>query len=153
MNQHVQGDEGSPASRFFGRSPRSCLPNSLERFVDHSKLIEARKERQFELAVAKGRSSPHDYLPGDKVYVQDISSKRWKIPAVVKEGRVSEDGTVRSFLVEREDGVQLLRNARFLKHEWRNPRGKKPKKQVSWEDADVAAADGSSADTAPPPAL
>ena len=85
--------------------------------------------------------------------MQDISSKRWNIPAVVVEGRPSEDGTVRSFVVKREDGVQLLRNARFLKHKWKNPRGKKPKKQVSWADADVSAADQGSADSAPLPTL
>ena len=90
---------------------------------------------------------------GDRVYVQDIASKTWNIPATVKEGRVSEDGSTRSFLVEREDGVELLRNSRFLKHEWRNPRGKKPRKQVSWQDADLAAAEGTSADGAPAPAL
>ena len=153
INQHVQGDSGSPASRFFGRSPRSCLPNSLERFVDHSKLIEARKEKQVELATSKGRSSPNDFQPGDRVYVQDIASKRWNIPGTVKEGRVSEDGSTRSFLIEREDGVELLRNSKYLKHEWKNPRGKKPRKQVSWQDADLAVADGAPADGAPAPAL
>ena len=133
INQHVQGDSGSPASRFFGRNPRSSLPNSLERFVDHHKLITARKEKQMELASAKGRSCPSDFRPGDRILVQDMASKRWNIEATVKEGRASDDGSIRSFIVEREDGVQLLRNARFLKHEWKNPRGKKLKKQVTFD--------------------
>ena len=68
INQHVQGDSGSPASRFFGPSPRSTLPNSLDRFVDHFKLIEARKEKQMELATSKGRSSPNDFQPGDRSF-------------------------------------------------------------------------------------
>ena len=64
---------------------------------------------------------------------------------------MSEDGTNRSFLIEREDGVEILRNARYLKHEWKNPRNKI--KQVSWQDADRAPADGAPADRSPTPAL
>ena len=67
---------------------------------------------------------------GTEVLVQDMASKRWNIPATVKEGRVSEDGSIRSFIVERENGVELLRNSRYLKHEWKNPRGKKPKNKL-----------------------
>ena len=106
-----------------------------------------------ELATSKGRSSPNDFQPGDRVFVQDIASKRWNIPATVKEGRISEDGSIRSFVVERENGVELLRNSRYLKHEWKNPRGKKPKKQVTFEGADLASADEASADTDGAPAL
>ena len=93
-----------------------------------------------ELASAKGRSCPNDFRPGDRILVQDMASKRWNIEATVKEGRASDDGSIRSFIVERDDGVQLLRNSRFLKHEWKNPRGKM-RKQVTFSD--------SSADRAP----
>ena len=31
VNQHPQDSSGTPAERFFGRSPRFCLPNSLTR--------------------------------------------------------------------------------------------------------------------------
>ena len=54
INQHSQDDSGTPAEWFFGRSPRSCLANSLTRFVDHTRLIENRKAKQVELAISKG---------------------------------------------------------------------------------------------------
>ena len=63
INAHPQDESiGSAAERFFGRSPRSCLPNSLNRFVDHNKLIESRKTKQIELAEKKRRSVPNDFL-------------------------------------------------------------------------------------------
>ena len=62
INQHPQkGEDGTPAERFFGRSPRSVLPNSLTRFVEHHQLIERRKARQVSLAMRKGRSPPNNF--------------------------------------------------------------------------------------------
>ena len=58
INQHPQDDSGTPAQRFFGQSPRSCLPNSLTQCVDHTRLIENRKAKQVELALSKGSSAP-----------------------------------------------------------------------------------------------
>ena len=110
INQHPYESSGTPAERFFGHSPRSCLPNSLTRFVDHSKLIEARKAKQVEMARSKGRSAPNDFREGDLVFVQDLISKKWNIPGTIKQARSSEDDTARSFVIERDDGSSLLRN-------------------------------------------
>ena len=123
LNQHPQrGEEGTPAERFFGRSPRSVLPNSLTRFVDHSRLIENRKARQISLAMRKGRSAPNDFRVGDKILIQDLMTKQWNIPGTITESRISEDDSVRSFIIEKSDGSSVLRNAKFLKHEWKSPR-------------------------------
>ena len=35
------------------------------------------------------------------------------------EKRASEDGSFRSFIVEKDDGTEILRNSRFLKHQWK----------------------------------
>ena len=88
VNQHPQDSSGTPAERFFGRSPRSCLPNSLTIYVDHSKLIEARKAKQVEMAVSKGRSAPNDFREGDLVFVQDLMTKKWNIPGTIKQARI-----------------------------------------------------------------
>ena len=82
---------------FFGRNPRSCLPNSLTRYVDHSQLIEERKQKQVEMAMSKGRSAPNDFVEGDLVRVQDMMTKKWDICGTIKQARVAEDGSSRSF--------------------------------------------------------
>ena len=131
INGHPQdGDVGTAAERFFGRAPRSLLPNSLKRFVDHHKLIINRRDKQAEIALKKGRSCPNDFEIGDRCVVQDVLNKRWKIQGTIKEKRTSEDGSHRSFIVEKDDGTEILRNARFLKHQWRDPRPG----HITWAD-------------------
>ena len=120
INNHPQaGDVGTAAERFFGRAPKSLLPNSLKRFVDHHKLIINRRDKQTQIALKKGRSTPNDYEVGDRCVVQDVISKRWNILGTIKEKRASEDGTFRSFIVEKDDGTEILRNSKFLKHQWK----------------------------------
>ena len=131
INNHPQpGDVGTAAERFFGRAPRSLLPNSLKRFVDHHKLITNRRDKQTEIALKKGRSCPNSFEIGDRCVVQDILSKRWNIQGTIRAKRASEDGTFRSFVVEKDDGSEILRNSKFLKHEWQPL---KPD-HVSWAD-------------------
>ena len=89
-------------------------------FVDHQQFIERRKQKQIEVSRRKGRSSPTDFEPGDKVVIQDHLSKCWNMPGVITEKHVAEDGTSKSFLVEKSDGRVVIRNARFF---W-NTRGK-----------------------------
>ena len=50
--------------------------------------------------------------------IQDHLSKRWNIPGVITEKRVAEDGTSKSFLVEKNDGKLVIRNVRFVKYVW-----------------------------------
>ena len=141
INQHPQkGEEGTP-----GRSPRSVLPNSLTRFVEHHQLIERRKARQVSLAMRKGRSAPNDFRVGDRVLIQDISTKKWNIPGSVTECRVSEDNSSRSFMIEKLDGSTIMRNAKFMKHEWRSPRRGD---HVSFASTDEELSDDSAADSA-----
>ena len=73
-------------------------------------------------------SHPQD----DRCVVQDNLnlSKRWDILATIKGKRASEDGTFRSFVVEKDDGSELLRNSRFLKHQSKN--ADQPGNHVVW---------------------
>ena len=40
INSQATDDAGSAAECFYGRAPRTYLPNSLKRYVDHQQLIE-----------------------------------------------------------------------------------------------------------------
>ena len=120
INCQVQDEEVGSAAEHFYRAPRSYLPNSINHFVDHQQFIERRKQKQIEVSRRKGRSSPTDFEPGDKVVIQDHLSKCWNMPGVITEKHVAEDGTSKSFLVEKSDGRVVIRNARFF---W-NTRGK-----------------------------
>ena len=42
INNHVTLGQGSAAMRFLGRSPRSSLPNSMIRNIDHLDLVKVR---------------------------------------------------------------------------------------------------------------
>ena len=96
--------------------------------MDHKLLIERRKQKQIKISRKKGRSSPTDYEPSDKVVIQDHLSKRWNIHMVITEKCVAEDGTSKTFLLEKNDGKVVIKNARFLKHAWKTPR-----KYVNWQ--------------------
>ena len=90
--------------------------------VDNRQLIERWKQKQIEISRWKGRSSPTDYEPGHKVFIQDHLLKRWSIHGVISKKCVAEDGTSENLLVEKDVGKVVIRNARFLKHEWKNSR-------------------------------
>ena len=68
--------------------------------------------------------------------VKNLLSKKWNIPGVIKQARISEDDSTRSFVIEHSDGSSILRNSKFIKHQWKTPR-----KHVSWDPADQASAD------------
>ena len=77
---------------YVGRSPRSCLPNSLTRFVD--------------------------LRPEDEILSKDVVYKKLNIPGVISESRSSEDGSCKSLFIERGDGSTVTRNSKFLKAEF-----------------------------------
>ena len=47
--------------------------------------------------------------------LQDVVSLKWRVKRVIMEGRTSEDGTVRSYALNRESGREILRNAKHIK--------------------------------------
>ena len=57
-DNHVQnGKIGSAAERFLRRKPKSLLPNSMEREVDLSSMLEKRTNEQTKLATKKEKKS------------------------------------------------------------------------------------------------
>ena len=116
-NSHAQEGVGTAQERFFGRAPKTYLPNSVKRFVEHKTLIRKRKEKQEKLALKKGRSSSDDFKVGDPVLIQCNISKRWSRKGQVTEARTAEDGSAQSFLVTTEDCRVVTWNKKFLKHQ------------------------------------
>ena len=47
--------------------------------------------------------------------LQDMASMKWSVKGVIKEGRTSEDGSVRSYVIVKENGRETIRNARHIK--------------------------------------
>ena len=47
--------------------------------------------------------------------LQDVVSLKWRVKGIIIEGRISEDGTVRSYLVKKENGKTTIRSARQIK--------------------------------------
>ena len=116
INNHVQRGEGSAAERFFKRAPRSNLPNSVNREIDHRNLISNRHKKQEKIACAKGRKSKDHFVVGDEVVIQHPQTKRWNIEGVIEEERVAEDENTYSYIINLKEGGSTLRNRRFLKH-------------------------------------
>ena len=56
--------------------------------------------------------------------LQDMASKRWTVKGVIKEGRTSEDGSVTSFIIVKENGKETIRNARHIKFEARKEKNR-----------------------------
>ena len=47
--------------------------------------------------------------------LQDHVSLKWNLKGVIVEGRVSEDGTIRSYVVKKENGRETIRSSRHIK--------------------------------------
>ena len=74
-----------------------------------------------------------------------MSTKRWTIKGKIVEGREAEDGSVRSFVIKKENGRTTIRNSRHLKFQ-----ATKEKYNVSFSDdlVEVIADSDYSADVA-----
>ena len=82
----------------------------MKKKINHQELIASRGERQRKLAEKLGRRNKDDFEEGDDIVCQDMSTKRWTIKGKITEGRVSEDGSVRSLIIAKkipQSGVYL----------------------------------------------
>ena len=71
-------------------------------------MIAARNERHKKLAEKLGRRSKDHFEEGDKVVLQDMASKRWTVKGVIKECRTSEDGSVRLFIIVKDNRKETI---------------------------------------------
>ena len=96
INCNQEEGTGSRAERFFRRRPRSLLPNSIKRELNHRDLIKIRHDRQMKLALAKGREAKDKFEVNDLVRVQCQIDKTWKKKGKIVDVRISEDGSQQS---------------------------------------------------------
>ena len=61
------------------------------------------------------RRSMDEFRTGDKVLLQHHQTLRWTIRGTVKDARVPEDSTNRSFIIIKDNGNETIRNARHMK--------------------------------------
>ena len=138
INNHQQPQQGSASERFFRRGPRTVLPNSIKREVEHRSLIKARHQKQEKISKNKGRTSKDIFKEGDKVVLQNPKTKRWTEYGTVNLRRTADDGSHQSFEIQLDTGGSALRNKRFMKHAAQTLR-----KQVSFNlDADNSESSG-----------
>ena len=113
---------------------RTYQPELVKKKINHQELIAARGEMQRKIADKLGRRSKDDFKEGDDVLCQDITTKKWTIKGKIVEGREAEDGSVRSFVIKKENGRTTIRNSRHLKFQ-----ASKEKYKVSFSDEEVIA--------------
>ena len=76
------------------------LPNTMKREVDWKNMLEERGNEQTKLANKKERESLVNFRVGDRVILHETigTKKQWLETGVIKEQRVSDNGTLQSLL-------------------------------------------------------
>merc|ERR1712215_479827 len=115
---------GSPADRFFGRSIRSKLPNSVDPGIKSDKLIEKRIEKHDGRITKKNKTNKILYEVGQRVRLQNVATRDWDLEGTVERLRYADDGRVVSYYIKTDRNHLTTRHRRFLKplHKDRDPK-------------------------------
>ena len=90
---------GSPADRFFGRSVRSRLPNSVDPGINSDKLIKKRIEKHDARITNKNKRNKVIYQVGQRVRLQNVATRDWDLKGTVERLRYADDGRVVSYFI------------------------------------------------------
>merc|ERR1712215_201306 len=133
---------GSPADRFFGRSIRSKLPNSVDPGIKSDKLIEKRIEKHDERITKKNKTNKILYEVGQRVRLQNVATKDWDLKGTVERLRYADDRRVVSYYIMTDTNNMTTRHRRYLKplHPEHDPRNKENDKTIA-HNPDAAIAD------------
>ena len=110
------GGRGSASERFHKRSPKTLLPGTMDDHVNHLEMVKRRHEHQVNLSLKKGRTSVDEFLPGDRVLIQDNNSGKWLEEGTINLARRADDQSIQSYEIKMSNGTIKLRNKRFMKH-------------------------------------
>ena len=104
------------SERFLTRSPKTLLPGTMDDHVNHIEMVKRRHEHQVNLCLKKGRTSVDQFLPGDRVVIQDNNSGKWLEEGVINLARRPDDQSIQSYEIKMSNGTTKIRNKRFIKH-------------------------------------
>ena len=94
---------------------------SMEDHINHVEMVKRGYEHQLNLSRKKGRTSVHQFAPGDRVVIQCNNSGKWLEEGVIEKSRTADDSSAQSYESRMENGSLKLRNKRFIKHATNGP--------------------------------
>ena len=77
-------------------------------------MIRKRHEHQVSLSLKKGRVFVDEFLPGDRVVIQDNTTGKWLEEGIISLARRADDQSIQSFEIKMSSGTTKLRNKRFI---------------------------------------
>ena len=118
---------GSPADRFFSRSVRSRLPNSFDPEIRSTELIEKRIIKHDARIKNKNKTNKIIYQIGQRVRLQNVSTRDWELKGTIDRVRTADDGRVVSYDILTDRNHMTTRHRRYLKplHEDHDPKANK----------------------------
>ena len=105
---------GSPIARFLGRNTRGAIPNSLDRNINWTLMMQNRALQHQKRVEKKGRKPKETYEIGERVLIQDLASRQRNKVGIVISLRQSQDGTVVSYLLD-INGFETARHRKFMR--------------------------------------
>ena len=130
INSHKQREgTGSPAQRFFKRTPRDHLPNSRQKETDSEEMMKNRTNKQEKLTNKPSRQSKDEFKEGDNVRIFNIKTKLWDIKGSIVSIRHNDVNKSVSFNIETDKGKMLNRHKKFLRHLPKSPVQNQPGSQ------------------------
>ena len=106
---------GSPADRFFGRSLRTRLPNSVNPEIKSDELIKRRITKHDARIKNKNKRNKILYKIGERVRLQNVATRDWDLKGTIERVRTADDGRVVSYDVLTDKEYMTTRHRRYLK--------------------------------------
>ena len=106
---------GSANERFFGRSIRSRMPNSVNPEIESAELINRRIEKHDNRIKGKNKTNKILYKVGERVRLQNVANKEWVLKGTIDLLRTTDDGRVVSYDIITDKGYMTTRNRRYLR--------------------------------------
>ena len=105
---------GSPIARFLRRNTRGAIPNSLDRNINWTMMMQNRALQHQKRVEKKGRKPKETYEIGERVLIQDVGTRQWNKQGTVISLRQSQDGTVVSYLLD-INGYETSRHRKYMR--------------------------------------
>merc|ERR1712055_925725 len=134
---------GSAADRFFGRSIRGRLPNSVDPGIKSEELIQKRIQTHDGRIKEKNKKNKILYRVGQRVRLQNVGTKDWDLKGTVERLRYTDDGRVVSYYIMTDTNNMTTRHRKYLKplHPEHDPRNTENDKTIAHKNTNVGKAD------------